>query len=144
MDTQRPEAAKPRDIIELLREEQSRRQRGAPKPRWLVELLEEASKPFSEEKKARLDEAMRRAHAHKSSASGCRVSPRRRPNPLFVRCGMVQAESVALAQGMVGVGEGSQAVEHINAAVMPVCPGGANAVGANELDVRDRLVLLWA
>ena len=61
MDTQRPEAAKPRDIIELLREEQSRRQRGAPKPRWLVELLEEASKPFSEEKKARLDEAMRRA-----------------------------------------------------------------------------------
>ena len=61
MDTQRPEAAKPRDIIELLREEQSRRQRGAPKPRWLVELLEEASKPFSEEKQARLDEAMRRA-----------------------------------------------------------------------------------
>ena len=58
MDTQPPETAKPRDIIELLREEQSRRQPPAPKPRWLVELLEEASKPFSEEKKARLDEFM--------------------------------------------------------------------------------------
>ena len=61
MDIQRPKSAKPRDIIELLREEQSRRQPQGPKPRWLVELLEEARKPFSEEKKARLDEAMRLA-----------------------------------------------------------------------------------
>ena len=61
METQRPEAAKPRDIIEFLREEQSRRQSETPKPRWLVELLEEANKPFSEEKKARLDEFMRLA-----------------------------------------------------------------------------------
>ena len=35
--------------------------RKTPKPRWLVELLEEANKPFSEEKKARLDEFMRLA-----------------------------------------------------------------------------------
>ena len=61
MDTKHPEAAKPRDIIEFLREEQSRRQSESPQPRWLVELLEEANKPFSEEKKARLDEAIRLA-----------------------------------------------------------------------------------
>ena len=61
METQRPDAAKPRDIIEFLREEQRRRQSEAPQPRWLVELLEEARKPFSEEKKARLDEAIRLA-----------------------------------------------------------------------------------
>ena len=58
MDTQKPDAAKPRDIIEFLREEQRRRQPQEPKPRWLVELLEEVSKPLSEEKKARLDEFM--------------------------------------------------------------------------------------
>ena len=61
MDTKPPEAAKPRDIIEFLREEQSRRQSETPKPRWLVELLEEANKPFSEEKQARLNAAIRRA-----------------------------------------------------------------------------------
>ena len=61
METQRPDATKPRDIIEFLREEQRRRQSETPKPRWLVELLEEANKPFSEEKKARLDEFMRLA-----------------------------------------------------------------------------------
>lgn len=61
METQRPDAAKPRDIIEFLREEQSRRQSETPKPRWLVELLEEANKPFSEEKQARLNAAIRRA-----------------------------------------------------------------------------------
>ena len=61
MDTQKPDAAKPRDIIEFLREEQRQRKPQGPKPRWLVELLEEASKPLSEEKQARLDAAIRRA-----------------------------------------------------------------------------------
>ncbi len=61
METQRPEAAKPRDIIEFLREEQRQRKPQGPKPRWLVELLEEASKPVSAEKQARIDAAIRRA-----------------------------------------------------------------------------------
>ncbi len=61
MDTQKPKSAKSRDIIELLREEQRRRQSETPKPRWLVELLEEASKPFGAEKQARIDAAIRRA-----------------------------------------------------------------------------------
>ena len=58
MDTQKPEAAKPRDIIEFLREEQRQRKPQGPKPRWVVELLEEVSKPLSEEQKAQLDEFM--------------------------------------------------------------------------------------
>ena len=61
METQKPDAAKPRDIIEFLREEQRQRKPQGPKPRWVVELLEEVSKPLGEEQKAQLDEAMRLA-----------------------------------------------------------------------------------
>ena len=100
METQRPDAAKPRDIIEFLREEQRRRQSETPKPRWLVELLEEANKPFSEEKKAQLDEegasgcdetALR--HRTRQSSASSRMltseeaSPRRPLSRLF-RCQM--------------------------------------------------------
>ena len=74
METQKPDAAKPRDIIEFLREEQRQRKPQGPKPRWVVELLEEVSKPFSEEQKARLDEAMRLAQgtacSHEESHPG--------------------------------------------------------------------------